>query len=188
MPAPINSPAATAALVNEFDLKGRFRLDLDNVVVPVAVVADVRASAIRGTGFQGSGTSAAAAGEFPALLLGVEPGLQLFPKKLVIASATASLFRIRRGGTNVLATVGGSFGGVSRWSEPDNGPLVASFGSVAGSSGSTIYQGNVEAGVDKVIDLDGWRLGNFRQFLVIVDTANLGVRWSLEYDAQPSND
>jgi hypothetical protein len=41
MPVPVNTNAQVQALVDEFTIKGGFRLALDEIVVPVALVANV---------------------------------------------------------------------------------------------------------------------------------------------------
>lgn len=77
MPLPVQNPRASAALHDEFNLVGRTRLQLDETIVPVAIVADVQGIAAPGLirRAYGRGTQGAVALERTGYRLEVPPGM-----------------------------------------------------------------------------------------------------------------
>lgn len=99
MPSPIQDPGESQALVNLFGIKGRLPLNLDNVVVPVALVADLTNtpySAI-GRGNAARRQGAAGAGTYAAIAIEPGPGLICRVDTLTIENVAAGVreFEVR---------------------------------------------------------------------------------------------
>lgn len=107
MPKNINQPGAAVALVDLFDLKGRVRLDMDERVVPIVVVGDVRKQALPGINCMGMVTLGATALENNFSGVNTVAGVDLAVLEIWIsATHAAASYEIRLLTTADLATLG----------------------------------------------------------------------------------
>lgn len=193
MPTQINNAVATSALIDEFGVKGRYRLTLDGVVVPVAVVADVRPTQFQGATYQDHDTIAAVAGEVAAILvtggeLGDFPFTTVLHSLRVRPSGTAVVMQIRVDNTTAFVLTGATdYLGRNRLNGGRGAsPVVAVNGTIAAAAGTIVETVACAADVDTIIDLSGWQFppgtptaGQFPRIGIFSDTANVGVNTSL---------
>lgn len=191
MPIKIQNAAASGALVEFFGIKGRMLQQLDETVVPVAIVADVTDSGVAGVRtYQEVVQPAAVVAEFPIATFFGADGFIVRPQWVMLSpSATADftiqweLHTVFPVYTGSLVTRGVEFGG-----DHGPGPSIVQGGSVAAITGQRVARARVNTGeTTRRIDLRGWELrGNLDSLAINTETVNTAgnftMCWTVESD------
>ena len=187
----IQGARAALALFDQLGLQeGTPDLNLDELVSPVVIIGDTRTSRIEGTGYAAGFLEAALAGENAVLRFAGTPNFLALPKFLrVEASPPGTRFSIRINTSAVSSVLTGPafVAGTNRWSPGQPGaPARAEFGTFAGQPvGTRIGHFFVPtANEDVEIDLRGFRVGQAQEFIIVCDTNNTAVNWSVIWDVE----
>lgn len=197
MPTDIQNPRVTRALVDFFTIKGRFLPRLDEVVVPVAIAANLSEQddeATPGaTAFFFVPASAGNAGK-AVLLNGLTgaPGVELLLDRVrIVNSGTASLFSLRYTTNAPAAPIAGSnlvkrFKRLPAATAADPVPPGNQFaddGAITGDDMWTCIVGvsGAGSGGNVVIDLGGVVLEPFAGFAIVKANVNEAFRVTIDY-------
>lgn len=201
MPAEIQSAAATAALVDEYGIKGRFRLALDDIVVPTVIVGDLRSVEGEGPTYQGQVLIPATVGEIAAVsIAGGQipdfPFTTVLHRALIRSTGTAQVLDIRTDNTTAFTlTAPADIVGVNRLN-PEvaaPSPIVAVAGTLAAAPGTLRERIALPADTDVPVNLNGWELpagpatlGRFARLVLTGSIVNVAVRVSLVWSIRES--
>jgi hypothetical protein len=202
VPTEIQNPVAARALVDAFDIKGRFRMLLDEMVAPVVIVGDVRPTTIGGATFQDHASIAAVAGENGALLI-TGGDVPRFPFTTILhrirvrAIGTASTWVIALDNTTAFVlTNAADLTGRNRLAptRPPS-PVCAVAGALPATAGQVIEIAALPADTDVVIDLEGWELppgpavlGQFARIAMWSTVANIALNVSLTWSIRQAGE
>lgn len=195
MPTPIQQGRTLSALIEEFGLKGRHLLQLDEVVVPVVMVADVTDadSAFVGPSEYTEGiVEAAVVGEAGICEFAGQAGMVMLPLSCyvyfgTIAAPAAGVARIQFDDAAVapVFTAPSSTRGIDK-RDPDGpgAPVGVTSGTfvLAGLTGNSAGQFGIGT-TGRVLDLSGWEIRNGERLYVLNETANQETRfiWTWTY-------
>lgn len=189
MPIPVQQGRTLAALVERFGIKGRHLLQLDEIIVPVAIVEDVRASEIKGTGFADTHFEAGLVGENAVARFTGTPNFNALPLLVTVRTTASARFAIRLNTSAVSSVLTGPVvrRGFNRWNPQQPGaPTAVTFGTFAGAvTGDPVRRFSTEVAEQTFsVDLTGWRIPNAVELNIECETANLGVNWSVRWDTE----
>lgn len=191
MPSDIQNARVTAALVERYGIKGRFRPRMDETVVPVHVLAIEEASGIEGTGYQSSRAEAAVVGEQAVCRFrGGTGGSLSLPKRVTVYSpgggANIEIWvRFNDSAVSSVLTGAVNFSGEDRWNVGRPGAAARlQFGTFPGAVTTTSIVGRylVPQNEQITIDLSGWRLPDDVELNLEAETANQAVTWTVVWD------
>lgn len=186
MPAKIQDATLTSRLVSIFGIKGRFRPELDDVVVPVVVARDLSSERVEvgPPTYQRGTVAGAVAGETGGVVFSsTSPNFLIAPRRVLVIPDTAGIFTLRANTTGISVVVTGptTRRGVNKGEmageEAPVGPVI---GTAAAWPGDNVGQYSV--GTDGLeIDLTGWQVGQGEELILQHDTVNDAVRVLTEW-------
>lgn len=189
MPVPIQTPQATAALVEQYGLKGRFIMSLDDVVVPTVLVGDVRPTQFQDQTFQWQTLIPATVGEIASFSLagGQVPDFPYTLRPLtarVQSVGTAQVLDVRPNNAALyVLTAPVDIQGISRINPVEfaPSPVVGAAGTIAAATGTLTERIRLPADTDVIVDLEGWQLGPGTRILFFGSVLNVALRVSLTF-------
>lgn len=187
MPTRIYNAGPTSGLITEFDVKGKFSPLLDEVVVPVAIVADVRdKGVIVNPTYWATIPTAAVVGEHAIMEFRGLPGFIIQPISLLLdfAAATDVVFRQDGSGVTPLFTGDLAAVGVSDKSPHFGSPVLVHAGNqVAAGTGVIVsdYRMNTSTAQFHRWDLRGWELDEDNALNCAVNGLNASCNFSAQW-------
>jgi hypothetical protein len=180
VPQPIQNARAGQQLQQQFGLRGRHKFQLDDVIVPVAIVELEETSAISVGEFWENLFTPAAAGEVAALRFQGAPGWICQPLSVFVDPVAAQVFRITLQENTIFPVLTGTATsrGVRSQTPHGPGPVPVSRGTWAlPALGDTVANLDVQA-AGRRIDLTGWELGENEWLTIYGATVNANVDFS----------
>lgn len=165
MPIKVQNASATGKLAQFFSLKGRYLPSLDEIIVPVAMVADLSDDPGPATPqvFQERFTIANNAVENPEILFrGASDTRLCLPLAVILRGSGADAYEMSlENNTNAVAlTANAVTRGIALTGTHGEGPVICQAGTSAALTGNTVAMWNEAATtVESVVrDLSGWEL------------------------------
>jgi len=187
MPTRIYNAGPTSGLVTTFDVKGKYSPQLDEVVVPVAIVADVRDKGpIVVPTYWGTVISAATASERPIIEFRPNAGIILEPLLITVGNTVSQTIDIHRDGSGVTPLFTNDLGivGTSDKIPHAGAPVDIHCGSQTGLGvGNFVYSYRINQSTTFPFDIDlsGWELGPGDALNITGNALNTAITWSVQF-------
>lgn len=188
MPVDVQVGKWTQTLVDLFNLKGRYRPRLDDIIVPVVLLEPDEPSRIGTSEYWETANETAVVGLNGIVQFSGQGDYDCLPLEVQVTCTTAGLVVVKNQFNPPVAPV---FTGTTTTKGRDIGnmqlagpvPVTTGTFAVGGLGGGNVRIVPVAAGVPTTISLKGWRIPAGSFLWVYNNTANDPFRWSARWSA-----